>query len=95
MDEIEERLFAVAVGFVCGGLPFSGVYMTATFVEGEFMVPVSDQPIAATALVFFRVTNERDLTLAMVHRGTGNGSPGTFSYSSRDLDGIDVYVLCR
>ena len=27
-------------------LLFSDVYMTATFVEGEFIVPVSDQPIA-------------------------------------------------
>lgn len=33
-------------GFSSRGLPFSEVYITATFVEGEFIVPVSDQPIA-------------------------------------------------
>lgn len=26
--------------------PFSDVYITATFVEGEFIVPVSDHPMA-------------------------------------------------
>ena len=38
-------------GFGCSNLVsralFSDVYMTATLVEGEFMVPVSDHPIAA------------------------------------------------
>lgn len=39
------------LGFGGGGLvvrlsPFSEVYMTATFVDGEFIVPVSDHPIA-------------------------------------------------
>jgi hypothetical protein len=38
-------------GFVVRPSPFSEVYMTATFVEGEFMVPVSDQPIAMQELV--------------------------------------------
>jgi hypothetical protein len=33
-------------------LLFSEVYMTATFVEGEFIVPVSDQPIANNSSVF-------------------------------------------
>ena len=33
-------------GFVLRPSPFSDVYMTATFVEGEFMVPVSDHPMA-------------------------------------------------
>ena len=33
-------------GFVVRPSPFSEVYMTATLVEGEFMVPVSDHPIA-------------------------------------------------
>jgi hypothetical protein len=35
------------VVFVSRPLLFSDVYMTATFVEGEFIVPVSDQPMAA------------------------------------------------
>lgn len=38
-------------GFVSRPVLFSDVYMTATFVEGEFIVPVSDQPIAAQKLV--------------------------------------------
>jgi hypothetical protein len=33
-------------GLVIRVSPFSDVYMTATFVDGEFMVPVSDHPIA-------------------------------------------------
>jgi hypothetical protein len=33
-------------GFVLRPSPFSDVYMTATFVDGEFMVPVSDHPMA-------------------------------------------------
>jgi len=33
-------------GFVLWTVLFSDVYMTATLVEGEFMVPVSDHPIA-------------------------------------------------
>lgn len=38
-------------GFVVRPSPFSEVYMTATFVEGEFMVPVSDHPIATHKLM--------------------------------------------
>lgn len=37
--------------FVSRPLLFSDVYITATFVEGEFIVPVSDQPIAIHRLV--------------------------------------------
>jgi hypothetical protein len=37
--------FSVA-GFVSRALLLSDVYMTATLVDGEFMVPVSDHPIA-------------------------------------------------
>lgn len=37
-----------------GGL--SDVYMTATLVEGEFIVPVSDQPIAIEKSVAFSIT---------------------------------------
>lgn len=33
-------------GLVLRFSPFSEVYMTATLVDGEFMVPVSDHPIA-------------------------------------------------
>lgn len=35
-----------AGGLVARASPFSEVYITATFVEGEFMVPVRDHPIA-------------------------------------------------
>lgn len=33
-------------GFASRVLLLSAVYMTATFVDGEFMVPVRDHPIA-------------------------------------------------
>ena len=33
-------------GFVSRPELFSDVYMTATFVDGEFIVPVSDHPMA-------------------------------------------------
>lgn len=36
----------VDAGFPSRGLLFSELYMTATLVEGEFMVPVKDHPIA-------------------------------------------------
>lgn len=42
-------------------LPFSALYMTATFVDGEFMVPVSDQPIAAFVSVFTHTTGREGL----------------------------------
>ena len=34
---------------------FSDVYMTATFVLGEFMVPVSDHPMAVALLLTFMI----------------------------------------
>jgi hypothetical protein len=44
-------------GFGFGGaalvlLLFSELYITATFVEGEFMVPVRDHPIAVAMLAY-------------------------------------------
>lgn len=43
-----------AGGFVARPSPFSEVYMTATLVEGEFMVPVRDHPIAVQeSMIFF------------------------------------------
>lgn len=38
-------------GLVSRPALFSDVYMTATLVDGEFIVPVSDHPIAARILV--------------------------------------------
>ena len=38
-------------GFALRLSPFSDVYMTATLVDGEFIVPVSDHPIAMKLLV--------------------------------------------
>jgi hypothetical protein len=51
-DAVEDWSLAVCPGVWFNGLvsrvlPFSDVYMTATLVEGEFMVPVSDHPIAS------------------------------------------------
>jgi hypothetical protein len=53
-------------------LLFSDEYMTATLVEGEFMVPVRDQPIAAGMLVFclvWKVHGQHKLTLTRVDHG--------------------------
>lgn len=35
-------------------LLLSDVYITATFVDGEFIVPVSDHPMAVKVLVWIR-----------------------------------------
>jgi len=50
-DGIEDWLLLGGTCLDCNDLVsralFSEVYMTATLVEGEFIVPVSDHPIAA------------------------------------------------
>ena len=52
-DAIEGWVLAGSVleggGLVLRLSPFSEVYMTATLVDGEFMVPVRDQPIAMSS----------------------------------------------
>ena len=57
-------------GLCCTGLasrplPFSALYITATFVDGEFMVPVSDQPIATFVSILEYNRLERHNTLAV------------------------------
>jgi hypothetical protein len=46
---------------------FSELYMTATLVEGEFMVPVRDHPIAGRRLVHARMADLTRHTLTGMH----------------------------
>ena len=48
-------------GFILRLSPFSDVYMTATLVDGEFIVPVSDHPIAMNLLVTGVEPSEADV----------------------------------
>jgi hypothetical protein len=75
--------------------PFSEVYMTATFVLGEFMVPVSDHPIATRELVTEkRETSRRGTLTGMYHRRPRNvRRPHTFPYCSRHLRDVAIGVL--
>jgi hypothetical protein len=41
-------------------LLFSELYMTATFVDGEFMVPVRDHPMAAKAVSICNESGRKD-----------------------------------
>jgi hypothetical protein len=51
IEAMEGWVLAGSAVLVLRPSPFSDVYMTATFVLGEFMVPVSDHPMAVALLV--------------------------------------------